>query len=82
MGLLEDLQNEGNFPRPLRAFCSICELLKKVTDKERTILQARLDDSKVTHTALSRVLRANDYNISDSVIGRHRRGSCQGGTRR
>lgn len=82
MGLLEDLQDSKNFPKPIRATCSVCDLLKALSEKEAKALQARLSDTKVTHTALSRVLRANDYSISDSVIGRHRRGTCQGGAGR
>lgn len=82
MGLLEALQDNKNFPKPIRATCSVCDLLKDLPEKESKALQARLSDTKVTHTALSRVLRDNDYPISDSVLGRHRRGSCQGGAGR
>lgn len=82
MGLLEALQDDNNFPKPIRAFCSVCILLKQLPEKESKALQARLSDSKVTHTALSRVLRNNNHPIGDSVIGRHRRGTCQGGTRK
>lgn len=82
MGLLEALLDNNNFPKPIRATCSVCDLLKSLSEKEVKALEARLSDNKITHTALSRVLRANDYSISDSVIGRHRRGICQGGAGR
>lgn len=82
MGLLEDLQNEGNFPKATRATCSVCNLIKSLPEKESKILQARMTDTNIGHTALCRVLRANQINISDSVMGRHRRGVCSGGTRK
>lgn len=82
MGLLEDLQDSKNFPKPIRATCSVCNLLKKLSAKEAEALQARLSDNKITHAALVRVLKANDIQISDSVLGRHRRGVCQGGVGR
>lgn len=78
MGLLEDLSNESNFPKPQRAWCTVCELLKSLPDKERKVLQERFDDKNITHVALSKVLKQNGINIGDSVIGRHRRGGCSG----
>jgi hypothetical protein len=77
MGLLEDLASESNFPRPRRAWCSVCILLNKLSDKERLALQQRLDDKNVTHVALSTVLKNNGYEIGESVVGRHRRKICQ-----
>jgi hypothetical protein len=78
MGLLEDLGNESNFPTVSRAWCTVCTLLKDLPDKERQALQQRMDNKNITHTAISAVLTANDYPISDSTIGRHRRGRCTG----
>lgn len=82
MGLLEDLQADKNFPKPARAFCTVCNLLKELPEKESKALQARMTDKNVGHTALCRVLKANDIIVSDSVMGRHRRGVCQGGAGR
>lgn len=81
MGLLEDLANESNFPKTVRAWCSMCELLKSLSEKESKALQARLDDKNVTHVALSQVLKQNGINIGDGVIGRHRRKGCAGGAK-
>ena len=78
MALLEDLLSDNNFPKPTRATCSVCDLLKTLSDKEKSALEARMGDKKITHTALVRVLKANNINISDSVMGRHRRGNCSG----
>ena len=78
MGLLEDLCNESNFPVTRRAWCSVCELLKKIGHTERKALISRLENKAITHISLSVVLKNNGYEISDSTIGRHRRGVCQG----
>jgi hypothetical protein len=78
VGLLEDLKNEANFPKARRALCSVCSLLQGLPKAEATLLQERFDDKKISHTALSVVLRDNGYAISDSVIGRHRRRVCAG----
>jgi hypothetical protein len=78
MGLLEDLGNDSNFPHSRRAWCSVCELLKKLPLKENQALQARMGNKNITHMAISSVLTNNGYPISDSTIGRHRRGRCSG----
>ena len=82
MGLLEDLGNESNFPTTKRAWCSVCEMLKSVTDAERVALISRFENKAISHISLSVVLKNNGYEISDSTIGRHRRGVCQGVTRK
>jgi len=78
MGLLDDLTNDGNFPKVVRAWCSVCMLLKELPEKESKALQARFNDKNITHVALSKVLKQNGIDIGDSVIGRHRRGGCSG----
>ena len=82
MALLEDLLSDNNFPKPSRATCSVCDLLKTLNDKEVKALEARLSSKNITHAALCRVLKANDIKISESVMGRHRRGICSGGSGR
>lgn len=78
MGLLEDLGDESNFPTSKRAWCSVCEMLKSVTPAETKMLNERLSNKSITHVSLSVVLKKNGFDISDSTIGRHRRGVCQG----
>lgn len=73
MGLLDDLNNSANFGEPVRTKCKICELLKELEPAESKALQARLEDSKVGHTALSDVLIKNGYQISRSSVSRHRK---------
>lgn len=81
MGLLEDLDNDSNFPHPRRAWCSVCELLKQLPPKESQALKLRMDNKNITHMSISGVLKNNGYEISDTTIGRHRRGRCTGVTR-
>jgi len=82
MGLLEDLNNESNFPPQVRAWCSVCTMMEQVSKEERKAIQERFDNRAISHIALSKVLRANGYDLSDSVIGRHRRGACKGVARK
>jgi hypothetical protein len=78
MGLLEDLGNESNFPDIRRAWCSVCNLLKELPEKESQALKLRLDNVKITHMSIANVLKDNGYSVSDSTIGRHRRNRCTG----
>ena len=78
MGLLEDLGDESNFPVTRRAWCTVCEMFKKVSPEEAKILEERFANKAITHVSLSIVLRKNGFDISDGTIGRHRRGLCQG----
>jgi hypothetical protein len=41
-------------------------------------LKLRMNNKNITHMAISGVLTNNGYPISDSTIGRHRRGRCAG----
>lgn len=81
MGLLEDLGNESNFPKTRRAWCSVCEMLKDISPAESKVFAERLTNKTITHASLSVVLKKNGFDISDSTIGRHRRGVCQGVTK-
>lgn len=82
MGLLDDLKDESNFPRPARAWCSVCTLVQELPKAESALLQERFENKNITHIALASVLKANGYDISESVIGRHRRKVCSGGVKR
>ena len=73
MGLLDDLNDNANFGEPVRMKCKMCELLKELQGKERDALQARLNDPKIGHTAISDVLIKNGINISRSAVARHRK---------
>ena len=68
MGLLEDLGDESNFPKTKRAWCSVCELLGNLPEKESEILAARMALKQITHASLSVVLKKNGYEISDSFV--------------
>lgn len=82
MGLLEDLGNESNFPKAKRAWCSICELIKDLPEKESEVFVARMLIKDITHSSLALVLKKNGYEISQSTVSRHRRGLCSGDAQR
>ena len=81
MGLLEDLGDKSNFPRPKGQMCSVCALLLDLPETERKLLQSKFEDSQISHTSFHQILKKNDIHISDSVIGRHRRGVCSRGAK-
>jgi hypothetical protein len=78
MGLLDDLSNVESFGKAQSLFCGVCTLLGELPQAERDALTKVMAQPKVSHTALSRVLKENGHNISDGVVGRHRRGVCSG----
>jgi hypothetical protein len=78
MGLLDDLSNVEAFGKAQSLFCGVCTLLGELPEAEREALTATMARPKVSHTALSKVLKENGHNISDGVMGRHRRGVCSG----
>lgn len=82
MGLLEDLGNESNFPKAKRAWCTVCELIKDLPEKESEVLVARMKLTNITHSSLALVLKKNGYEISSSTLSRHRRGLCAGDAQR
>ena len=78
MGLLDDLSNVEAFGKAQSLFCGVCTLLGELPQAERNALVATMARPKVSHTALSKILKENGYAISDGVVGRHRRGVCSG----
>lgn len=78
MGLLDDLSNVEAFGKAQSLFCGVCTLLGELPEAERDALVAAMAKPKVSHTALSKLLKENGYPISDGVVGRHRRGVCSG----
>jgi hypothetical protein len=77
MGLLDDLKNEANFVDKPRSWCSTCTLLENLPPEERKLLTAKMDDKSISHSAISKVLKANGYDLATGTLGRHRRGECQ-----
>lgn len=82
MGLLEDLGNESNFPKAKRAWCTVCELIKDLPEKESNAFIARMEIKSITHASLALVLKKNGHEISQSTVSRHRRGLCVGDAQR
>lgn len=81
MGLLDDLSNAEAFGKVQSLYCGVCSLLGELPQAERESLIKRMAEPKISHTALSRILKENGYPISDGVMGRHRRGICSGVSR-
>lgn len=82
MGLLDDLSDDLSFGKAQSLFCGVCSLLKELPKAEAQALEKRLNQDNITHTGISQVLKKNGINISDGVIGRHRRKICSGATRK
>ena len=78
MGLLDDLNNENNFLHSRRAWCSVCTLIEKLPTEESKALKEKMANPSIAHRALSKILKANGYDVTDGTLGRHRRGDCQG----
>jgi hypothetical protein len=53
-------------------------LLKDLTKEDAKALQERLDNKAISHTSLALVLKKNNYEVSASTLGRHRRKLCTG----
>jgi hypothetical protein len=79
MGLLDDLKDDAKLAEMVRSVCSVCKMLKTLPKPEREALLARMNDPEITHASISRVLRANGYNITQGTLARHRNKGCQGG---
>lgn len=77
MGLLDDLKNDANFVDKPRSWCATCTLLASLSEEERKLLTAKLEDKSISHSSISKVLSANGYNLASGTLGRHRRGECQ-----
>jgi len=78
MGLLDDLKDDSKLAEMVRSVCTVCKLIKSLDKPEREALLARMDDPEITHASISRVLRANGYNVTQGTLARHRNKGCQG----
>lgn len=56
--------------------CTVAVVMANLDPADRTFL-VELLASDESHAAISRLLKANDTPVGDSVIGRHRRGECK-----
>lgn len=81
MGLLDDLKNPNLYGHRPSVVCSTCLLLKELSKEEVKALEALLQNPKVSHASICRVLKANGIHLSDGAVARHRRGECVGAQR-
>lgn len=61
--------------------CAVAVLLQKLIPKDRTALNAALDDNSITGIAIAEVLTADGHRIGASSITRHRGRGCACGPR-
>jgi hypothetical protein len=59
--------------------CTIALLIEDLDPETADGLRQVLDDKRVSHTIISRVLRSRGHYVGDSTIGRHRLGKCKCG---
>lgn len=71
-GIIEELELEKNKAPKI---CSFMETITVLSDEDRLELLQALDGSYQT-TAIHKVLKNRQINVSYSVISRHRRGEC------
>ncbi len=82
MGLLDDLKDQKKLAKLPNAYCVTCDLLLALPEEERIALEETLNDKTITHASISRILRANGYDIKEGTLGRHRKDGCQGVAKR
>lgn len=75
-GLLSEIQADDEHNRP---FCKVAKILRQMESKDRTDLEAALV-SKYSSSAITRVLNRRGFDLSLSVLSRHRRNECVCGT--
>jgi len=68
--------SEYEFPK-IGGECRTCVLLKTLPKSEAQAFQAALDDPRYSNNALSKILKAEGYQIADSTVRRHRKGECK-----
>jgi hypothetical protein len=64
-------------PPKIGGECRTCTLLADLPKDERDALQQALDDPRISNAGLSRILKAEGYQIADSTVRRHRKGECK-----
>jgi len=76
MGLLDDLKDDDKLEDKKRSVCTVCKMIKSLDKPEKEALALRMDNPEISHAAISRVLQANGYKISQGTLARHRNGEC------
>jgi hypothetical protein len=64
---------------PNRATCTVRQALERMDDEVRETFLYLMDHGEATHTAISKALKIRGFNISESTVGRHRKGGCSCG---
>lgn len=64
-------------PPRLGGECRTCVLIRDLPPKESEALQQALADPRFSNNALSKILKAEGYQIADTTVRRHRKGECK-----
>lgn len=64
-------------PPKIGGQCRTCALLKSLPKGEADALAAALADPRYSNSSLSKILKAEGYQIADSTVRRHRKGECK-----
>lgn len=75
--MLKEIQSESNH---VKEPCKLGRIRAELDPEDRTDLDAALDGD-FTGRAIFRVLKKRGFDVSESVVMRHRRGECVCGTR-
>lgn len=59
--------------------CSVARILSTLDPADRTVLEDALADETIGHSAIERVLAANNMKPGSGQVGKHRRGACRCG---
>lgn len=78
MALLDDLNNSEQLRPQLRSKCTVCRLLAELDPAEAEKLEQVLQDPEVPKAGVSRVLKANGFDLRPNTLTRHARGECLG----
>ena len=64
-------------PPRIGGICRTCALLADLPKSEAEALQKAQDDPKISNAGLSKILKAEGYEVADSTIRRHRVNECK-----
>ena len=76
MGLLDKMRADS---RPGQHGCRVALILKRLDVTDRADLEAALDDTEITATAIGRVMTDAGYKVSEFQVRKHRGRGCSCG---
>jgi hypothetical protein len=64
---------------PKRGVCTVRIALERMEGETRETFLYLMGHADATHAAISKALKAREFDISESTVGRHRKGGCSCG---